>query len=122
DSYPKCGQEWNEDDSSDLVNHFGKSLEKVGLLDKGQMAEVLERAKWAGFTRWHMLTALDGSCFSSTYRTDCYISFGVTVKFEVSTLSLGTHRCWQLTYQEHDAAMNPFTLDRKYLSAISHSI
>ncbi|CAI7621450.1 unnamed protein product [Penicillium palitans] len=101
DSYPKCGQEWNEDDSSDLVNRFGKSLEKVGLLDKGQMAEVLERAKWAGFTRWHMLTALDGSCFSSTYRNDCHTSFGVTVKFE-----------------EHDAAVNPSTLDRKHLSAL----
>ncbi|KAJ5443128.1 hypothetical protein N7445_004241 [Penicillium cf. griseofulvum] len=83
DSYPKCGQEWTEDDSSDLVNRFGKSLEKVGQLDKGQMAEVLERAKWAGFTRWHMLTALDGSCFSSTYRNDCHTSFGVTVKFEL---------------------------------------
>lgn len=33
-----------------------------------------------------MLTALDRSCFSSTYRNDCHTSFSVTVKFEVSTL------------------------------------
>ncbi|KAJ5431149.1 hypothetical protein N7445_008881 [Penicillium cf. griseofulvum] len=65
------------------------------------MAEVLMRAKWAGFIRWHILTALDGSCFSSTYRNNCQTSFDVMVKFE-----------------ERDAAVNPLVLDRKHLSAL----
>jgi hypothetical protein len=81
DFYPKCGQEWDEDDSSDLVNSLGKSLEEIGHLDKRQMAEDLERAKWAGFARWHILAGLDGLHFSSTYRNDCHISFTVLVDF-----------------------------------------
>lgn len=76
------------------MNRLGKNLEKVGQLHRRQMAEVLERAKWAGFTRWHMLTALDGSSYSSTFRNDCHTSFNVMVEFEVSTLSLGAHRSW----------------------------
>ena len=104
------------------MNRFGKNLEKVGQLDKRQMVEVLERTKMAGFTRWHMLTAPNGSSYSSTFRNDCQTSFIVMVEFEVSTLSLGTHRSWYLTYQERDAAMNPLILDRKHLSAVSHSL
>ncbi|OGE50322.1 hypothetical protein PENARI_c017G03964 [Penicillium arizonense] len=44
DSYPKCGQEWDEDNSSGLVNSLGKILEEIGQLDKRQIAEECVRA------------------------------------------------------------------------------
>ncbi|KAJ6018561.1 hypothetical protein N7522_002025 [Penicillium canescens] len=101
DSYPKCGQEWDEDDSSDLVNRLGKILEEIGQLDQRQMAEVLERAKWAGFARWHMLATLDGMPFSSTYRNNCHISFTVLVGF-----------------RECVRAADALLLDKKHLAAL----
>ncbi|KAG0156259.1 hypothetical protein PDIDSM_3436 [Penicillium digitatum] len=101
DSYPKYGQDWDEDDSSDLVNSLGKSLEEIGQLDKRQMVKVLERAEWAGFARWHILAALDGSPFSSTYRNGCHTSFTVLVSF-----------------MECVPAANPLLLDEKHLAAL----
>lgn len=71
-----------------------KRLEKIGQSHRRQMAKVMERAKWEDFTRWHMLIALDGSSYSSTFRNYCYTSFNFMAKFKVSTLSLGTHRSW----------------------------
>ncbi|KAJ5998184.1 hypothetical protein N7522_009844 [Penicillium canescens] len=101
DSYPKCGQEWDEDDSSDLVNRLGKVLEEIGQLDQRQMAEVLVRAKWAGFARWYMLATLDGMPFSSTYRNNCHISFTVLVGF-----------------RECVRAADALLLDEKHLAAL----
>lgn len=104
DSYPKCGQEWRDGDTSDLVNSIGKSLEKIGQLNKEQMAEVLRRAKRAGFIRWHMLaTHDDQSPFDSTLGNDCSISFTFTVLVDVG---------------ECNPAVNTLMLDEKHLAGL----
>lgn len=70
-----------------LVNKFGKKVEKIGLLDNSQKSEILMRAQSGGFIRWHILSSKQ-TIISSTYRSDCMNVFPATITLEVICLPL----------------------------------
>lgn len=74
-----------------LVNQIGKKLEQIGWMDDSQKKDVLTRAEWGGFIRWHELATLEGWLISSTYRNTCHDLFSVMVKFKVSSLFSDAH-------------------------------
>lgn len=74
-----------------LVNRIGKKLEQIGRMDIFQMTDVLTRAEWGRFIRWHALATLQDGLISSTYRNTCQDVSSVVIHFQVSCSS----RHWQ---------------------------
>lgn len=72
-----------------LVNRFGRNLERLRSLHVEQFLEVLRRAKKGGHIRWHIL-ATDQVEISSNFRDGClntyYVSVGLEVRFIVLRL------------------------------------
>ncbi|CEJ55663.1 hypothetical protein PMG11_01911 [Penicillium brasilianum] len=71
----------DEDTRSDLVNRFGRNLQRLILLSLQQKSEVLGCCRKGGHIRWHHL-ATEEKIFSSDFRSGCWNTYAVSVGIE----------------------------------------